>query len=253
MESKTRAGWPLHRVVQAVSQRQPIKKCRSSHYKPDSMSKYDYLRVGLYLFELLAFITGIIYWKKVRHTHWKWFVVYLGFIFILDSTGGFMFMVLKQNNAWLYKWLIMPVSFLFFFWLYWKTFTHRKEKNWSVAASVIYGLSFIADTVWLSKIKFVYSSFSYCTGNLLLLILIILFFLKFIGSDEILQYKRNMMFWVCIGLLVYYMISLPYFGLWNTLRTDYKLLFRRYWIVQMVLDYLMYIFFTTSFIWGRPK
>jgi hypothetical protein len=29
--------------------------------------------------------------------------------------------------------------------------------------------------------------------------------------------------------------------------------FNSYWIVQMVFNYFMYIFFAIAFIWGKPK
>lgn len=217
------------------------------------MNKYDILIVGVNACELLACLTGIVYWQKIKHSYWRWFVVYLGIITLLEATGFYIKVGLQQNNIALYYWLIVPLEFLFFFWLLSKYGDGQAQKKWSLAATVIYVLCFLIDKVWLQHTQFAFSSFSYCIGNVLLLVLIIRFFLTFSTSNDILRYKENGMFWVCLGLMVFYIGSLPFYGLWNTLRNSYPTLFNNYWIVQTVLLYCMYLFFAISFIWGKLK
>lgn len=217
------------------------------------MNKYDILIIGVNVCELLACLTGIVYWQKIKHSYWKWFVVYLALITLLEATGFYIRVGLQQNNIALYYWLIVPLEFLFFFWLLGKYGNGQVQKKWSLVATATYVLCFLIDQIWLQHTQFAFSSFSYCIGNILLLVLIIRFFLTFSTSNDILRYKENGMFWVCLGLLVFYIGSLPFYGLWNTLRNNYPTLFNNYWIVQTVLLYCMYLFFAISFIWGKLK
>lgn len=219
------------------------------------MDIYSILRFGLNFFELLACVTGFIVWAKIRHTHWKWFPVYLAIIVLVEGTGKYIFYVIEDPalNVNVYRYFGLPVQFLFFCWLFRQYLKNYKEKNWPLFGAIIYIICWIGDFLYFNKQVFVFQSFSYTSGNIVLLVLIILFFVKFMNSDEILKYRSSMMFWTCIGLLVFYLGSLPFYGLWNTLRSNYFDIFNTYWIIQISLNYLMYLCFTIAFIWGKPK
>lgn len=219
------------------------------------MDKYFWLKIGLNFFELFAFITGLSYWKKIKHSYWKWFVIYLGFIVVLEITAKYIGYVLEniKLNGDLYYFFGLPVQFFFFYWLFYKWFENRSEKVWPIIGAAVYVLAWLADFFFLRGIRLWFSSFSYTVGNIVLLVLIILFFLKFINSNEILGYKFSMMFWVCIGLILFYLGTFPFYALRNTLYLHYKNIFYPYWDTNFVLNYLMYIFFTLTFIWGKPK
>lgn len=85
--------------------------------------------------------------------------------------------------------------------------------------TAIYLLTLLADMLFFNQMrKFWFSSLSYLVGNIILLILIIIFFL--VSQTGTTTYQGNMMFWTCTGLLVFYLGSLPFYGLWNTLARD---------------------------------
>lgn len=219
------------------------------------MDIYLKLRIGLNFFELLACVTGFIYWRKFRNTYWKFFPFYLALILLLELTAEYIGYIDGnwKLNANLYYFFGIPFQFIFFCWFFHKWFKQTKEKKWPLIGVFVYLLAFFAEILLLNQMEFWFSSLSYLTGNIILLVLIITFFLSLIKSEEILNYKSNMMFWVCTGLLVFYLGALPFYGLWNTLAKNYYRLFNTYWIIQMGLNYLMYIFFTIAFIWGKPK
>lgn len=218
------------------------------------MDKYFWLKIVLNSFELLAFVAGLIRWKKIRHSYWKWFVLYLGLILLTELVAKYVGYGLRRPklNAAIYFYFGLPLQFLFFCWLFYKWFT-GKRKIWPIACAVVYVLCWLADFLFLREKRLWFSSFSYTAGNMVLLVLIIMFFIRFINSREILLYKSSMMFWVCLGLLTFYLGTFPFYALRNTLYYHYKQLFYPYWDVSFVLNFLMYIFFAIAFIWGRPK
>lgn len=99
----------------------------------------------------------------------------------------------------------------------------------------------------------IFNSFSSTVGNLLLLILIWSFFIQLVSSNAILTFRRNMLFWVSLGLLLFYLGAFPYYGLRNILARDFKEVYIIYTYIVYVLDILMYVMFTISFIWGKPN
>lgn len=205
--------------------------------------------------EGIAAFTGIIMFKRVKKTFWRWFVVYLLLIFLTEISGEYIYTVLEEYewNTNLYTWWAIPLQFLFFCWLFFRYATRNTDKWVSVACALAYTAAFVADMVWLQDVQFAFTSFSYMTGNIILLLQIILFFARFTASNDILHYRQSQMFWVCMGLLVFYLASLPFFGLRNNLWKYHKTLFIHYWRVQTCLSVCMYGFFAVSFIWNKKN
>lgn len=209
----------------------------------------------LNLLELAAFVTGLLFWHKIKNSYWRWFPYYLGIILLIELTAEFFSYYLgnfKVNQV-IYRFVGIPFEFLFFFGIFRQYFKKTSKETWPVVAMVVYLGCWIADLFYIGEMKLFFDSFSYTIGNILLLILLLMFFIQFINSDEILLYKSSMMFWVCLGLMVFYVGTLPFYGLRTTLYKQYRQLFYVYWYTQYVLNYLMYILFIISFAWGRPK
>jgi hypothetical protein len=214
----------------------------------------DILRYGMYFMEGVAAITGFLYWKKIKNRYWKWFPVYLGIIFLTELYGEYLFTVRNNQhlNGILYTYWAIPLQFLFFCWLFYRYFENSAYRWWPLVCAFIYLLAWVADMTLLKNVSFAFTSFSYMMGNIILLLHIILFFTRFSASNDILHYWQSQMFWVSIGLLVFYLGSLPFFGLWNNIR-HYKVLFNNYWKVQMYMGCMMYGFFAISFIWNKKN
>lgn len=211
--------------------------------------------VALNIFEGLACLSGFIFWRKYRHHYWKWFAIYLGVIFATEITAEYLGHVLGLIKPMyrLYFFFAIPLQFLFFFWLFSKWYDDIKKRRWSYIGAGVYIIAWWVEFFYLQHAKLVFQSFSYTVGNIVLLLLILQFFIGFINSDRILNYRQEPMFWVCLGLMVFYLMTLPFFGLWNTLVAKYARFFSQYWIGQMVLNCMMYTFFALSFMLGKWK
>lgn len=210
----------------------------------------------LVAFEVAASITGFIYWKKIKDSFWKWLPFYLGIIGLSEVIAAYLYEHRQPVLATgLYRYFVIPMEFVFLYWLFYKYFKEAQIKNnWPLYSTVIYLLCWLVDLLYIEgKMKLLFDSFSYVVGNIMLLLLLLVFFISFIKSDELLNYKSSNMFWITVGLLVFYLGSLPFWGLRTTLYRQYRDLFYVYWDVQFGLNYLMYSFFIISFIWGKPR
>lgn len=217
------------------------------------MTKYDIFRLFLNLCELIAFLSGMICFRKIKSSYWKWFVVYLGLIVIAEFTGEYLLIIRQVPNQWIYTWFVIPLEYLFLFWIFFMYFKDSAYQYWPLYSGVLYTIAYIIDMAYLRFQEFAFSSFSYMLGCVLLLLLIIFYFVRLFKSDSILQFKEDMMFWVCTGLLVFFLGSFPFYGLWNTLVNDHPKVFNIYWMVQIAFDCVMYLFFACAFVWGKLK
>lgn len=219
------------------------------------MDSRFWIKIILNAFELTALVAGVINWGKVKHTYWKYFVFYCGVILMTELLAKYIGYGLRKPglNADIYFFFGIPVQFFFFFWLFYRWSSLWTGKIFALLGLLVYLIAWVLEWLYLREKKMWFSSFSYLMGNIFLLILLVNYFIRFVTSNEILQYRSDMMFWVAAGILVFFVGTLPFYGLRNFLYYNYRGIFYFYWDASYFLDCLMYLFFTFSFVWGKPK
>lgn len=204
--------------------------------------------------EGVAAVTSFIYMKKWKHTYWKWFPYYLAFIVVAEFIGNsFGLLNMPEVNFYFYSYFVIPVEFLFFFWLFHQAFKNTNHRSMPKVAAMIYATCLVLDIIYFRNHIMFYYSLSYTVGNILLLVLILNFFIQLVNSDKVLHFRQNILFWVSVGLLLYYLGSCPYYGLRNVLVYKYRDLNIYYSVFVYILNCLMYLTFAVSFICGKPN
>lgn len=199
-------------------------------------------------FEAGATLTGFICFPKVRNSYWIVFPFYLLFITAADVSGTFM---ATKVNTIFFNDIVIPAEFFFFYWLFHESFKKTRYRLLPVICAASYVVAWLFDVIILKSHGSAFYFVSYTVGNLLLLILILLFFTRLVTSDAILSFRQNKLFWVSLGLLMFYLGSFPYYGLYNIISKKYYNLNIIYSEVVEVLNCLMYLMFTFSFAWGK--
>jgi hypothetical protein len=199
--------------------------------------------------EFIPVAVGIYNYKKIKDTYWKWFLYYLAFIFCAELFSLFDIFFNISNRKYIYGFVIIPIEFLFFYWLYACKSLKNKKLFWTFA--MLYLVSFIPHLYLKSENTMVFS-FSYVVGAFLLGILVFLEYLKQIRSDEILKFKENMMFYVNLGVSLLYVGTLPLFSFHAIINKD-KEIFTNYNILFLFINQLMYLLFSMAFLWGKPN
>jgi hypothetical protein len=211
--------------------------------KPEIL--FDFLR----FFEIFALFCGTFYFKKLKNNYWKWFVFYLFYIVIYELLGQKMCKLLNENFNILFSYLTIPIEFLFFIWLF--ALKSLKNQKLYFICTLVYLLSFIPDFS-LQKGQYLFNSFNYLVGGFILLYLILLELHQQMKSDDILMFKQNKMFYITIGVALFYIGNLPFFGLYYLIMKEPEI-WNYYYIYFMLSNCLMYLLFAVSFIWGKVK
>ncbi len=219
------------------------------------LQKIDLLKIALTIAEATACIVGFRYWKKLKDTYWKFFPVYLACILAAELLGRYLgYKKLYTANLALYNYFVIPLEILFFISLFYRTFSTRSLKRLSIIVAFIYMACWFSEMFLLPKVSsFWVGALSYTVGIVTLLVLILSYLFKLSSSDEIVFIKHNMMFWVCMGLFVFYAFSLPFYGMYNYLYKHHYNFYLTYSNIIFFLNYIMYGLFTLAFIWGKPK
>jgi len=203
----------------------------------------------LHLCEFIALVAGIIKFKSLKNSYWKWFVFYLAYILLYEIISYIAKVEFKYKIGAFQSYIHMPIEYLFLFWLF--AVKSLQKKVLFYWFSLLFFLSFIIDTR-LQQEDFTFKSLNTTIGNLLLLILVMLEFNKQIKSDAILYFKENKMFYINIGVTLFYVGNMPFFG-WYMPILKYPEIWNDFYKYFMVSNCIMYLLFAASFVWGKVK
>jgi hypothetical protein len=200
------------------------------------------------IFELLTAVIASIYYRKFSGSFLKYFLVMLWFIFLVEV----MIWVMKRNgvilqNNFIYN-VITSLQYVFYFVLYYKTLETDRYKKWIMRFMVLFIASVVVNFVWAQKLTVtaVFHSYTFTIGAIFLIITIGLFLIEILNTEKVLYFKRYLMFWISMGLLVFYTGIIPFVISLNLLpamlSTDSLM------IIFITLNFLMYSCFTLGFI-----
>ncbi|WP_298507941.1 hypothetical protein [uncultured Kordia sp.] len=212
------------------------------------------MREVLLGFEFCAALVGCLYFVRLKNTYWKWFSLYLLFIFIQDlfwiiiippgSTS-----VLDNYVNMYYTFVGIPIQYLFFFWLYASKSLSRK--NLFYGFSSVYILFLLVTEVFLKEYD-LGLPVNIIIGTFLLTTLVILEFIKQVQNENTLKFKENKMFYINTGILLFYFGTCPLSILISNASKELKNLgYTPFIYYFLISNCLMYLLFSASFIWGK--
>ncbi|WP_289044826.1 hypothetical protein [uncultured Olleya sp.] len=200
----------------------------------------------LLLSEFIAAVVGVIYMYRLRKSHWKWFSVYLLIIFFQDYFWTYNQHFSKKIY---FSYFGLPLQFIFMYWLY--ALKSLKNKRLFTICVLLFILTVGLFIVFkdLNEIP----SLSMNIGSAILILLLILEYIKQIKTDDVLKFKENKMFYINIGLVLFYIGSYPYHVFSAELYENHINAWSIYYIYFLVSNSIMYLLFSVSFIWGKTQ
>jgi hypothetical protein len=202
----------------------------------------------LHICEFVAAFVAVLKYNSVKNSYWKWFVFYLIYIFCYEMISYLTINYFNFKLDFYFGKIQVPIEFLILFWLF--ALKSLANKKLFIVCSSIYLFSLIPDESILKSNYF--SSFNYIVGALILLVLVILEFNKQIKDENIINFKENKMFYITIGVILMYIGTLPFFGLYYPI-IKVPSIWNNYYKYFMISNCFMYLLFAASFIWGKVK
>lgn len=206
---------------------------------------------------LVGLIISVLCYRRYFDTELKYFPLLIAYTFFNELLGyfirytdGFSFFsedkYLNANDI-IYN-VYSLIFFGFFYYLYWRL--SKEYKHWILYCSLFALASFVVSSFFQNP--FLQSLFyANCIGSWILLLFIILYLKELRPNLEWALQKHNLMFWVSLGLGVFYLffpiiylIGFLNYELWQTLHLR---------MVLRILIVVMYGLFIIGFIRGQRR
>ncbi|SFZ94268.1 hypothetical protein SAMN05428642_10436 [Flaviramulus basaltis] len=216
--------------------------------------------------EILSAVTGVILYKKYKHTPAKYFIYFLIYIGICDFLGIYTYYI--KNNGFLsflegtpfernYWWsgLYWKVGAVVFFAFYYnKILQNTKFKSiieYTAYTFLLFSICYIIinfDAFFISSLR-VLNIF----GALIIFLCTFLYFTEILLSDRILKVFKSLNFYISVTIFIWWLVITPlvFFEIYNS-TSDWNFVFLK-WQIFLFLNIFMYITFTFALICCKPQ
>ena len=119
--------------------------------------------------------------------------------------------------------------------------------------TVVFPLFVLVNTIWIQGF-FTLQTFSFVPGGSFILLLCVAYLGELYAREETQDIFRNPIFWFSLAYLIYFAVSVPYFGMLNYLVTNYLSFATLYYELIYEPTICLYnIFLIIGFLWMKPR
>lgn len=163
----------------------------------------------------IVWFVAVMRYKTYFDTPLKYFPIYLMYTFLTELLGyfirfhdGFQFFSDERynwHNVIIYN-IYSVITFLFFYYIYWRMLKMDKHKNWVKYGAIISMLAYMVSLFFQDPFH-MNLYYANLVASMVLLVDIALYFEEKKG-EEVFPYpiKHNLMFWISLGLAVFHAI-----------------------------------------------
>ena len=189
---------------------------------------------------ILPLVAGLINYQGLNEDS-KW-VFYLTIIAVPPQLLTYFFFT--NETRWLnisYN-LYTPFEFVLMFFLFKKKFENRINRKIQTGSAILY---LILSLFFVVKYGFVEHFIEYwvCANNIIYILWIMIFLKEQYNSDSFIIRKSNPFAWYIMALIIYAPCTLLVFCLYYYVRDPHKTELMHLWLIQIVCNILLYIFF----------
>ncbi len=214
-----------------------------------------------FIYSLVLHITAVVAmlnYFNLKNDYYRNFSIYLLIILLLDRYIRYFYRLLTDDqqimgvySSYYYNYLVIPFEFLFISWLFFKKLDRFKN--------LIQVGTFIYLIIWLIEIynrfgtgHIYFFTYSYQIGSLWMLIIALTYFIDIMQSNRIIDFHKERFFYVSLGIIIFYVFTLPIHVFMEVLKKSEDDLVRNLPnILSFPLNSIMYSLFAASFIWGK--
>lgn len=195
--------------------------------------------------EALCFIASLYFIRKLSDTTLHALPYILGFIFVSDLLGIILTQSVFEANklAFNLPYYNLTTSFIIVLWTYLMIVNLNKGhcRNMLIIALGIYLFFFAVNISFIQELFKSLHTYSFTLGSIILCLATVCYLKQLVESDRIIHLKKDVMFWISVGLFSFYMINIPYMAMYNFLLEHYLDLLSAMRKVTIFLSYFMYL------------
>jgi hypothetical protein len=208
-----------------------------------------YAAIAVVVCELIAFASWVVNYTRIKELKYKLFAFYLGIIAIIELLN----LLYDLPTAWpnmlvLYVNVPLQFCFLFYFLLYKRG---GKKAILPVVFMCVYLFFFLTERYHFFTLPVNFDSLSYGIGNLLLIAAIVILLADIFRNNDPVVYNKTPLFWILIGLIIFYIGSFPYHNFRNFFWSQKSYYQTAYFLhyTSQVFNCMMYLLFAYAVKW----
>lgn len=155
------------------------------------------IRLFVYFLWLTVFIEVI-----GLYTVYAYFTDYKNLEFLRDSPF--------ERNYWLYN-SFHVLSFAMYYFFFILHLNSAKTRRILTLTALIFLITVIINLIYSGIFFVAYSAYTSVGGTLIIIICILAYYYEILKSDNILNFYKNVVFYVSIGVLIWYLVVTPLF------------------------------------------
>ena len=219
----------------------------------------DLIRGFVKYSELIAAIVGTIFFYKYKNTPLKYFLYLLWYITLTEFLGRYIretgnLAYIDDNglpyNLWLYNTLEF-ITFNTLFFIYSKYLESINYKKWVRYFAYVFSIVFTINWIFIQNYFKEGAEIPVILGSIFLILSILFYLIELLRSEIIIVFHRLLLFWISVGLLLFYTGTIPF-----TLKVNEYMLFpgiHKLFLIVYILAIIMYLTFSFGFIWSKKE
>ena len=216
--------------------------------------------------ELLAALTGVIFYRKYKYSNAKYFIYFLVFIALaelassytnfIENDGVFSFLkgTVFQKNYW-FGALYWTLGGILFYSYYFLKLIKTKSFVLVIKISRYFFLVFFIIYVLFNWNDYFIKPFPVIDilGAIIIFLSVIFYFIEILKSDVVLTFYKSLNFYIAATIFIWWIIITPivFFNVYFR-HVDWNFIFLK-WQIYLVANIFMYLTFTISLIWCKPE
>jgi hypothetical protein len=172
-----------------------------------------------FYFEIICLFASIFFYISKRNNLLKYFIPFLVLTVIIEFIGGW-YLYKGIRNYWIFN-VFTTVEFNFYAFLFYIHFKKRNLKRIILLFFPIFTTSVIFNLLFIQGFDKTFNTYTFLLGSFFIVIFCCCFFYESVLPDKIdQQLSKQPFFWICSGLLIYYLGSVIINALFEYLRNN---------------------------------
>ena len=204
-------------------------------------------------FQILSFLVAIYYFIKTRGSSKRnkiplYFIPFLFITIIVEIIGGW-YLSKGVRNYWMYN-VFTTFEFLFYSYLFYLNFRKKVFQKIILLFIPFFIISISLNMLFIQGLNKTFNTYTFLLGSFFIVIFCCCFFYESVLPDKIdQQLSMQPFFWICSGLLIFYLGSVIINALFEYLRNNdlQDEGIRIYGIINNSLNVILYSSFCIAF------
>lgn len=202
-----------------------------------------YFKIIGTLLEIITFAVVIYKRKQLYKSSLRLLIVVMSFIIVTEMYAFVKLFFVEgaknQSPNFIYYNIATIVVLLLYYGLYLENIHGPWSRKVFITACII-TFSFYIFNISFIQTGQTFHTYSFAIGSVCLCLGIVFYLKEIVESEKIVFISQDPLFWISIGLFAFYIINIPYFGMYNYLLKDYQDFLILCKKIQLGLNYFMY-------------